>query len=175
MLDMLGGVYKIINITMSVPSAARGLLLLGRCVPSVKPNASKFRIRRLELDRNILMYFSEDQYIYAHDPEKLCKEGDVALVQELPQKMTRLITHTVLRVVYPLGDITDPVTGKKVMQDEYRDEMDDINRLYGESKNAFKYREARERGWQEDKKDFSHRESYVKYHEFEDDDQPYAL
>ncbi|KAJ8872937.1 hypothetical protein PR048_026553 [Dryococelus australis] len=160
---------------MSATAAGRGLLILGRCVPCLKQNASKFKVRRLALDRNLLMYFSEDEFIYAHDPEKMCKEGDVALVQELPQKMTRLISHKVLRVVYPLGDITDPVTGKKVMQDEYRDDMDEVSRLYGESKNAFKYKEARDRGWQEDKKDFSHHESYVKYHEFEDDDQPYAL
>lgn len=51
---------------------------------------------------------------YAHDPEKECKSGDVVLIQELPEKLTTLITHRVLKVVYTLGDITDPITNKKV-------------------------------------------------------------
>lgn len=53
--------------------------------------------------------------MYAHDPEKLCKSGDIILIEELPHKLTTLITHKVNKVVYPLGDITDPITGKKVV------------------------------------------------------------
>lgn len=51
---------------------------------------------------------------YAHDPEKQCKTGDVVLIQELSEKLTTHITHQVLKVVYPLGDVTDPITNKKV-------------------------------------------------------------
>lgn len=51
---------------------------------------------------------------YAHDPEELCKTGDVVLIQELPEKLTTFITHKVLNVIYPLGDITDPISNKKV-------------------------------------------------------------
>jgi small subunit ribosomal protein S17 len=38
----------------------------------------------------------------------------VVLIQELPEKLTTYITHKVLKVVYPLGDVTDPITNKKV-------------------------------------------------------------
>lgn len=58
--------------------------------------------------------------MYAHDPEKKCKTGDMVLLHKLPEKMTTLITHKVNRVVYPLGDITDPLTGKKVAFIHYR-------------------------------------------------------
>jgi len=51
---------------------------------------------------------------YAHDPEQQCKTGDVVLSQELSEKLTTHITHQVLKVVYPLGDVTDPITNKKV-------------------------------------------------------------
>nr|CAD7260388.1 unnamed protein product [Timema shepardi] len=147
-----------------------------------------------------LQYFNKEEFIYAHDPEKKCKTGDIVLIQELPKKMTRLISHMVKHVVYPIGDITDPLTGKKVVVGKYRqmysiileiffeeiskvttfcilsrDEVAEANKLYGESENAFKYDDAPDRGWQEDKKDFTHRESYIKYHEFPDDDQPYAV
>lgn len=35
--------------------AAKKFLLLGQCVPSVKQNAAKIRVKRLELDENLLM------------------------------------------------------------------------------------------------------------------------
>jgi small subunit ribosomal protein S17 len=44
----------------------------------------------------------------------------MVLIQQLPEKLTRLITHNVLEVVYPLGDVTDPITGKKVVVSKYR-------------------------------------------------------
>lgn len=89
--------------------------------------------------------------------------------------MTRLITHKVKEVIYPLGDITDPLTGKKVVVGQFRETIEAVNNVFGKSKSAFDYDSRPERGWQEDKKDFSHRETYIKYHEFEKDDQPYAV
>lgn len=38
----------------------------------------------------------------------------MVLIQELPEKLTTHITHKVLEVIYPLGDVTDPITKKKV-------------------------------------------------------------
>ena len=40
-------------------------------------------------------YFTKLEFIYATDPQKLCKTGDTVLIQSLPQKLTRLITHKV--------------------------------------------------------------------------------
>jgi hypothetical protein len=40
---------------MSLVGAAKSLLLLGRCAPSVKQNASKIIVKKLELDQNLLM------------------------------------------------------------------------------------------------------------------------
>lgn len=33
----------------------KALILLGQCVPSVKQNASKIRVRKMDLDQNLLM------------------------------------------------------------------------------------------------------------------------
>jgi small subunit ribosomal protein S17 len=105
---------------MALTKTSIAFMLLGQCVPSVKQNASKIRVKRLVLDEKLLMYFGEFEYYYAHDPEKICKTGDMVLIQHLPQKLTRLITHKVLEVVYPCGDVTDPITGKKVVVSRYR-------------------------------------------------------
>ncbi|XP_046999970.1 28S ribosomal protein S17, mitochondrial [Schistocerca americana] len=153
----------------------RSYLLLGQCVPCVKRNASKFKVKRMELDKNLLMYFRKDEYIYAHDPGKKCKTGDIVLIQQLPQKMTTLITHEVKDIIYPLGDITDPITGKKVVADKYRDDISRAAELFGKNDDAFCYEDAPERGWQEDRKDFTHRRSYIKYHVYDNDNQRYAV
>lgn len=50
--------------------------------------------------------------------------------------MTRLITHKVIEVVYPLGDITDPLTGKKVVSGKYRSA---IKHIYQENIISFIY------------------------------------
>ncbi|XP_063830401.1 small ribosomal subunit protein uS17m [Ostrinia nubilalis] len=158
----------------NVADAARKFLLLGQCVPTVKQNAAKIRVKRLELDENLLMYFKKDEFYYCHDPSKVCKTGDIVLIQALPQKLTKLITHEVKEVVYPLGDVTDPVTGKKVAKERYRDDLEIENKIYGEVDTAFDYNKAPPRGWQEGKKDFTAKPTYTKFHVFDEND-PYAI
>ena len=41
--------------SMSLGPATKSFMLLGRCVPGMKQNASKFKVKRLELDTNLLM------------------------------------------------------------------------------------------------------------------------
>ncbi|XP_017469426.1 PREDICTED: 28S ribosomal protein S17, mitochondrial [Rhagoletis zephyria] len=154
--------------------ATRGAILLGQCMPCIKKNASKIRIRRMEFDKNLNMYFKKDEFFFAHDPEKVCKTGDVVLISELPQRLTRLISHKVEKVVYPLGDITDPLSGKKVVVGKYRDEIEEANRLYGKSEKAFDYEKAPPRGRLEGTRDFTHGETYIKYHE-DGKEQPFAV
>ncbi len=97
------------------------------------------------------------------------------LIEELPENLTRDITHAVLRVVYPSGDITDPITGKKCVGEEYREEMERKERLWGKNPKAFNYDEAPPRGWQEGRKDWSHKPGYRKWHDFVDKEQPEAV
>ncbi|XP_065344317.1 small ribosomal subunit protein uS17m [Cloeon dipterum] len=160
--------------------ASKAVRLLGRCLPFFPgksiPNATRVQIRQLELDENINMYFPKDTTFFAHDPGQVCKPGDIVLISSLPKKLTPLIEHEVLKVVYPFGDITDPITGKKVMNDMYREDIEYISEMYGKNKKGFDYENAPERGWQEDKKDFSHKQSYRRFQVYDKEDkQPYAV
>lgn len=119
-------------------------------------------------------YFKKDHFVFVHDPNKLCKTGDIVLVRELPKKLTKLITFSLEEVVYPLGDITDPITGKQVVVGSYRDDVEEANKLYGKSDRAFDYTKAPSRGRLEGTKDFTHGETYIKYHE-DGSDQPFAV
>lgn len=97
------------------------------------------------------------------------------MLEQLQEKKTRLITHGVKEIVYPLGDVTDPLTQKKVIVGKFRDHVETVNEVYGKYDTAFDYEKAPSRGWLEDKKDFTHVEVYRKYHETEDDKQPYSV
>ncbi|RZF33407.1 hypothetical protein LSTR_LSTR015368 [Laodelphax striatellus] len=152
---------------------ARSSMLLGKCFPCVKKNASKIVVKRMVLDKNLLMYFDEEETYFAHDPNKICKTNDIVLIEELPQKLTKLITHRVMEVVFPHGDVTDPITGKKVIRTKYRDELEETAELYGKTDRGYDYESAPPRGWQEDKKDFSHLETYHRYSA--DDKNPNAV
>ncbi|CAB0033599.1 unnamed protein product [Trichogramma brassicae] len=147
--------------------------LMGICQPTWKENATKVEIFGHEYDHRLHMFFRTKRAVFAHDPEKKCKTGDTILVRQLPEKMTRLITHEVVDVIYPLGDVTDPITGKKVAAGVYRDEIKIVNEAFGKSKTGFDYDTAPPRGDQEGIRDFTDKPTYKKYHE--EDQDPHAL
>lgn len=96
------------------------------------------------------------------------------MIKALPHKLTKLITHEVEEVVYPFGDVTDPVTGKKVAKEKYREDIEKQSELYGKLNSTFDYNKAPKRGWQEGKKDFTEKPTYTKFHVFDEND-PYAI
>lgn len=110
--------------------------------------------------------------MFAYDPEKKVKTGDIVLIRQLPEKKTTLITHAVEKIVYKLGDVLDPITNKPVVSDTYRDVIEERNKLYGKVDTAFDYEKAPARGRLEGTKDFTDKPTYTKYHGGIDD--PYA-
>ena len=79
-----------------------------------------------------------------------------------------------MEIVYQLGDVTDPITGKKCVVGKYRDQINEANELFGKSANAFDYEKAPARGSLEGTQDFSHGETYIKYHD-DGTDQKFAV
>ncbi|KAL6266680.1 hypothetical protein P5V15_003744 [Pogonomyrmex californicus] len=149
---------------MAARAAGRTALryFLGTCVPSSKQNAAKVKVSRLAFDDHIHMHFKEHDFVYANDPNRLCKTGDVILIKTLPKKLTRLITHEVVEVIYPLGDIVDPVTGKEVIVTKYREDTEEANKLYGKGDSSFDYSKAPRRGRLEGTRDFTHQKNVSK-------------
>lgn len=121
-----------------------------------------------------LQYFKKEENYFAYDPKKICKVGDIVLIRELPQKITKLITHKVEEVLFKCGDVIDPLTEKPVVAFQYRDEIDDIIDQFGRVPSAFDYKSAPPRGRLEGTRDFTDKGTYTKYHEDGKND-PYAV
>merc|ERR1711973_977870 len=143
-LKINSGALEIMAVSRVIPFR----LALARCMPSEINNAAKLQVKLSEFDSNLNMHFSKLETVYAHDPDKKCQPGDVVLIEALPSKLTKQITHKVKHVVYPFGDITDPISGKKV--------------VVGKNPSGFDYESAPERGWQKDKRDFTYQDTYRK-------------
>jgi small subunit ribosomal protein S17 len=61
-----------------------------------------------------------------------------------------------------------------VVVGKFRDQIEAANQLYGKSKTAYDYEKAPARGRLEGTRDFTHGETYIKYHE-DGKDQPFAV
>nr|CAG4636611.1 EOG090X0GMQ [Eubosmina coregoni] len=118
--------------------------------------------------------FQYHQKFPTQDPNRHCITCNILLILILGPRTSKDITHQIKKVVYPFGDITDPVTGKKVVISKYRDEIEERNKLFGKNPDGFDFNKAPKRGWQKDKRDFTYRDTYRKYHLFEKED-PYAV
>ena len=150
-----------------------------------------------------LRAFFEHEWDFAVLDNKEAEEGDTVLIRRLADSDIRYtdslslkeaaegawwekkieekdvykrkdITHEIIDVIYKMGDVIDPLTKKPVVADRYREEIDKMAELYGKSNSDFDYKKAPKRGWQRDKRDFTHRRTYKKWHRFAKKD-PYAI
>ncbi|XP_043587831.1 uncharacterized protein LOC122570046 isoform X4 [Bombus pyrosoma] len=101
------------------------------------------------------------------------KQNAAKIRVKLPDFDTHLLM--VVDVIYPLGDITDPITGKKVVAGKYRENIEKDAELYGNLESMYKYEKAPKRGITEGKRDFTAKKTYMKYSDDPKDYDPYAV
>eukprot|EP00088_Acartia_fossae_P031263 TRINITY_DN32178_c0_g1_i1.p1 TRINITY_DN32178_c0_g1~~TRINITY_DN32178_c0_g1_i1.p1 ORF type:complete len:160 (-),score=32.97 TRINITY_DN32178_c0_g1_i1:26-505(-) len=155
-------------------SLLKNSILLGQVIPSTLKNAVKVQVPYFVFDDRLKAYFKKTEDFVAEDLSKSCKTGDVVVIHKLEHKVKKEITHSVFERVYKFGDIKDPISGKTVVSNQYRETLDEIDRLYGATHKNFDYESAPERGRLEGTKDFTDKPIYRKWHEFEKDD-PYGI
>jgi len=142
-------------------------MLIGQCLPSNIEGVAKVNVRTLKLDEILNAFFPENTTLEVRDPERRSKAGDTVLVQCIPEtQRVGKLRHELLKVVYQLGDVRDPVTGLSTIGTQYRHHVDLEAKLAGKDGGVtFDYESAPPRGWQQGKKDWSHREPEVKWHD----------
>lgn len=48
-----------------------------------------------------------------------CTVGDIVLLKALPERRTKHVQHELAEIVFKVGAVVDPLTGKKVAGPEY--------------------------------------------------------
>ncbi len=84
------------------------------------------------------------------------------------------VTHSILEVIYKLGDVFDPISREAVVGDRYRNEMKRVKELYGPSNSDFDYEKQPPRGRLAGRRDFTDRRTYKKWNVFKKED-PYGI
>ncbi|ETN75307.1 hypothetical protein NECAME_12477 [Necator americanus] len=79
-------------------------------------------------------YFARSFEFWALDKQSKVDLGDTVLIRRIgmDERPTTTVAHTVDRVVFKYGNIVDPVTGKRVIKDEFSDEIELKKKLIGE-------------------------------------------
>nr|XP_056721290.1 28S ribosomal protein S17, mitochondrial isoform X2 [Euleptes europaea] len=82
-------------------SALRGAVharwIIGKVIGTKMRKTAKVRVTRLVLDPYLL---------------KQCIEGDIVLLKALPVRRSKHVKHELAEIVYKVGKVIDPVTGK---------------------------------------------------------------
>ena len=61
-----------------------------------------------------LQYYNKRKTYFAHDALQQCIVGDIVLLKALPEKKSKHVNHELAEIVYKVGNVVDPLTGKKV-------------------------------------------------------------
>lgn len=169
-----------------------------------KRNHIEVRVPYYVYDDYYRAFFEHEWDFNVKDKKGLANEGDIVVINELvgheieraetlnlketvegrwwePKKVDKdvyakgNVTHEVLEVMFKLGDVIEPTSNQPVVGERYRQDIEKLPKMFGQSKSDFDYKNAkkRKRG-DKNKRDFTERRTYKKWHQFKHDD-PYAI
>ncbi|XP_018586102.2 small ribosomal subunit protein uS17m [Scleropages formosus] len=99
--------------------------IIGRVIGTKMQKTAKVRVTRLVLDKYLLKYYNKRKTYFAHDPLEQCSVGDIVLLKALPERRTKHVKHELAEIVYKLGSVVDPLTGKRVAGSVFLDPITD--------------------------------------------------
>ncbi|XP_004840010.1 28S ribosomal protein S17, mitochondrial isoform X4 [Heterocephalus glaber] len=98
---------------MSVPrSSVHAKWIVGKVIGTAMQKTAKVRVTRLVLDPYLLKYFNKRKTYFAHDALQQCTVGDIVLLKALPVPRTKHVKHELAEIVFKVGRVIDPITGK---------------------------------------------------------------
>ncbi|XP_058141995.1 uncharacterized protein [Dasypus novemcinctus] len=105
---------------MSIPrSSVHAKWIVGKVIGTAMQRTAKVRVTRLVLDPYLLKYFNKRKTYFAHDALQQCTVGDIVLLKALPVPRTKHVKHELAEIVFKVGRVIDPVTGKPCAGTKY--------------------------------------------------------
>ncbi|XP_005727971.1 small ribosomal subunit protein uS17m [Pundamilia nyererei] len=100
--------------------------IIGRVIGTKMHKTAKVRVTRLVLDPYLLKYYNKRKTYFAHDALQQCTVGDIVLLKALPEPRSKHVKHELSEIVYKVGRVVDPLTGKKVAGTEFVEPLTDL-------------------------------------------------
>ncbi|EAX07962.1 hypothetical protein G5576_112501 [Homo sapiens] len=95
-----------------VRSSVHARWIVGKVIGTKMQKTAKVRVTRLVLDPYLLKYFNKRKTYFAHDALQQCTVGDIVLLRALPVPRAKHVKHELAEIVFKVGKVIDPVTGK---------------------------------------------------------------
>ncbi|XP_033834662.1 28S ribosomal protein S17, mitochondrial [Periophthalmus magnuspinnatus] len=103
--------------------AVQATWIIGRVIGTKMIKTAKVRVTRLSLDPYLLKYFNKRKTYFAHDVLQQCTVGDIVLLKALPEPRSKHVKHELAEIVYKVGRVVDPLTGKRVAGAEFMEPL----------------------------------------------------
>ncbi|XP_053445749.1 28S ribosomal protein S17, mitochondrial-like [Nycticebus coucang] len=95
-----------------VHSSVHAKWIMGKVIGTAMQKTAKVRVTRLVLDPYLLKYFNKRKTYFAHDALQQCTVGDIVLLKALPVLQMKNVKHELAEIIFKVGRVIDPVTGK---------------------------------------------------------------
>lgn len=69
-------------------------------------------------------FYNKRKTYFAHDALQQCTVGDIVLLKALPERRTKHVQHELAEIVFKVGAVVDPLTGKKVAGAQYLEPLE---------------------------------------------------
>lgn len=66
-------------------------------------------------------YFNNQYHYWATEPNMNCKDGDIVLIKPMAEPQSDRVKHYVKEVVFKVGNVVDPITGRRCRGPEFAD------------------------------------------------------
>ncbi|XP_015251486.1 PREDICTED: 28S ribosomal protein S17, mitochondrial isoform X2 [Cyprinodon variegatus] len=100
--------------------------IIGKVIGTKMEKTAKVRVTRLVLDPYLLKYYNKRKTYFAHDALQQCTVGDIVLLKALPEARSKHVKHELSEIVYKVGRVVDPLTGKSVAGTEFVEPLSDL-------------------------------------------------
>lgn len=71
-------------------------------------------------------YYNKRKTYFAHDALEQCTVGDIVLLKALPEARSKHVKHELSEIVYKVGRVVDPLTGRRVAGTEFLEPLTDL-------------------------------------------------
>ncbi|KAM9788513.1 small ribosomal subunit protein uS17m [Neosynchiropus ocellatus] len=108
-----------------VRSSVHAKWIIGKVIGTRMAKTAKVRVTRLVLDPYLLKYYNKRKTYFAHDALQQCTMGDIVLLKALPAPRSKHVKHELAEIVYKVGRVVDPLTGRRVAGTEFLESLTD--------------------------------------------------
>ncbi|XP_056267484.1 28S ribosomal protein S17, mitochondrial [Pseudoliparis swirei] len=111
---------------MSAKVSVHAKWIIGRVIGTKMYKTAKVRVTRLVLDTYLLKFYNKRKTYFAHDALRQCTVGDIVLLKALPEPRSKHVKHELSEMVYKVGRVVDPLTGKRVEGTKFVEPLTDL-------------------------------------------------